>query len=71
MALTIDGPPWGSYVDDDEAYVRGQAMSLGSGLLGGWSGVGSGGFFDSHKAIEEEEDERRELHHLQQAAPHL
>jgi hypothetical protein len=42
---TMDGPPWGQYVDPDEAYVRGQTASVGSGLLGGWSESNLGGPF--------------------------
>lgn len=38
-----EGPPWGGTVDPDEAYLRGQAGSAGSGLLGGWSQAGYGG----------------------------
>jgi hypothetical protein len=41
----LDGPPWDQFVDDDESYVRGQAGSLGSGSLGGWSQANLGGFF--------------------------
>jgi hypothetical protein len=41
----LDGPPWDQFVDEDEAYVRGQAGSLGSGSLGGWSQANLGGFF--------------------------
>jgi hypothetical protein len=44
--VVMDGPPWGGYVDAEEAYVRGQAASTGSGALGGWGAVGDGGFFD-------------------------
>jgi len=33
----LDGPPWGNNVDPEEAYLRGQAGSAGSGLLGGQS----------------------------------
>ena len=40
-----EGPPWGATVDPDEAYLRGQAGSVGSGLLGGWSQAAYGGAF--------------------------
>jgi hypothetical protein len=39
----LDGPPWGTNVDPDEAYLRGQAGSAGSGLLGGLSQAWYGG----------------------------
>jgi len=55
----MDGPPWGAYVDPEEAYVRGQAASVGSGALGGWSSVGDGGSFDEH--AESEAEVRREV----------
>jgi hypothetical protein len=38
-----EGPPWGNTVDPDEAYVRGQAGSAGSGLIGGLSQAWYGG----------------------------
>jgi hypothetical protein len=43
--LVLDGPPWCGFVDADEAYLRGQARSVGSGALGGWAASTSGGFF--------------------------
>ena len=48
---TLDGPPWGSYIDPDEAYLRGQTASVGSGLLGGWSQSGFGGSVDAGREI--------------------
>jgi hypothetical protein len=33
--MVWDGPPWCQFVDEDEAYLRGQFGSLGSGLLSG------------------------------------
>jgi hypothetical protein len=45
---------WGSCVDPDEAYVRGQARSLGSGLLGGWSEAAFGGSLDAPHGDEDE-----------------
>ena len=38
------GPPWGSYVDPEIAYIRGQLGSVGSGALGGRSFSEDGGF---------------------------
>lgn len=38
------GPPWGSYVDPEIAYIRGQLGSVGSGALGGRSYSEDGGF---------------------------
>ena len=38
------GPPWGSYVDPELAYIRGQLGSVGSGALGGRSYSEDGGF---------------------------
>ena len=43
--LVLDGPPWDQYVDEDEAYVKGQAGALGSGAIGGWSQANLGGYF--------------------------
>jgi hypothetical protein len=43
----MDGPPWCGVVDPEEAYFRGMARSMGSGLLGGWSCATSGGSFVS------------------------
>jgi len=59
----LDGPPWGSYVDEDDAYVRGQAHSLGSGLLGGWSFDAYGGSL-SEAPSQTEIDARAEVHRL-------
>jgi hypothetical protein len=45
--LALEGPPWGEFVDEDEAFVREQGGSMGSGLLGGWSAANLGGYFIS------------------------
>jgi hypothetical protein len=58
----LEGPPWDTYVDADEAYVRKQAGSMGSGLLGGWSQATSGGSFGSY--ADEEDDVRRTVAEL-------
>jgi hypothetical protein len=50
----LDGPPWMTYVDPDEAYLRGQAGSVGSGLLGGWSQATLGGSFGAREGTEAE-----------------
>ncbi len=50
----LDGPPWMTYVDPDEAYLRGQAGSVGSGLLGGWGQATLGGSFDVRQGTEAE-----------------
>jgi hypothetical protein len=39
-------PPYGAYRGRYSDYELAQTGSLGSGLLGGWSAVGSGGSFD-------------------------
>jgi hypothetical protein len=44
--VTLEGPPWGEYVDPDLAYIRGQIGNLGSGALGGRSYASLGGFLD-------------------------
>ena len=44
--VTLDGPPWGDYVDPDLAYIRGQIGNLGSGALGGRSCASLGGFLE-------------------------
>ena len=43
----LDGPPWGNQVDPDEAYLRGQAGSAGSGLLSGQSQAWYGGALET------------------------
>jgi hypothetical protein len=58
----FEGPPWDTYVDPDEAYVRKQAGSLGSGLLGGWSQATYGGSFGAREG--EEDDVRRAVAEL-------
>jgi hypothetical protein len=50
----LDGPPWMTYVDPDEVYLRGQAGSVGSGLLGGWSQATLGGSFGAREGNEAE-----------------
>jgi len=50
----LDGPPWVTYVDPDAEYVRRQAQSVGSGLLGGWSQVEYGGSFGARSGTEKE-----------------
>jgi len=50
----LDGPPWMTYIDADEAYLRGQAGSVGSGLLGGWSQATLGGCFGARLGNEAE-----------------
>jgi hypothetical protein len=52
--FVLDGPPWMTYVDTDEAYLRGQAGSVGSGLLGGWSQATLGGSFGAREGNEAE-----------------
>ncbi|HEY4394274.1 MAG TPA: hypothetical protein VGP64_09445 [Polyangia bacterium] len=44
------GPPWGSYVDPELAYIRGQLGSVGSGALGGRSFSDDGGFVTADPA---------------------
>jgi hypothetical protein len=39
-------PPYGAYRGRYSDYDLAQTGSMGSGQLGGWSAVGSGGFFD-------------------------
>jgi hypothetical protein len=59
--VVLDGPPWCGFVDPDEAYFRGQAASVGSGLLGGWDYATSGGFFEGRRARERAREVRQEL----------
>lgn len=49
-----EGPPWGSTVDPDEAYLRGQAGSAGSGLLGGQSQAWYGGAMETPTELQAE-----------------
>ena len=44
----LDGacPPWGAYPAAYSSYDLGQFNQTGSGLLGGWSLVTSGGYFE-------------------------
>lgn len=65
----LEGPPWDTYVDPDAAYVRKQAGSMGSGLLGGWSHATSGGSFGPR--ADEEDDVRRTVAELAGAPPDI
>ena len=65
----LEGPPWDTYVDTDEAYVRKQAGSMGSGLLGGWSQATSGGSFGVR--ADEEDDVRRTVAELAGDPPEI
>ncbi len=58
----FEGPPWDTCVDPDEAYVREQAGSLGSGVLGGWSQAAYGGSFGTYEG--EEDDVRKTVSKL-------
>jgi hypothetical protein len=49
-----EGPPWGNNVDPDEAYLRGQAGSAGSGLLGGQSQAWYGGAMETPRKLQAE-----------------
>ena len=53
--VVMSGPPWGSYVDPELAYIRGQLGSVGSGALGGRSCSDDGGF------VKADPEETREL----------
>jgi hypothetical protein len=46
------GPPWCEFVDEDEAYLRGQVGQVGSGLL-------SGADLPEHVVAEVEDEVRR------------
>ena len=59
---TLEAPPWDTFVDPDEDYVRKQAGSLGSGLLGGWSHATYGGSFGARAG--EEDDVRKQVAEL-------
>jgi hypothetical protein len=52
----VDGPPFGQFIDPDEAYVHSQGESLGSGALGGWSQANFGGFFSEEPSVEIREE---------------
>ena len=43
--------------DEDLEFLRTQAGSLGSGLLGGWSEMADGGMFDEGRRAEEVREE--------------
>jgi hypothetical protein len=49
-----EGPPWGTTVDPDEAYLRGQAGQAGSGLLSGQSQAWYGGAVETPKKLQAE-----------------
>src|SRR5262245_25934281 len=54
--------PYGAYRGYYTTYELGQYGSLGSGLLGGWSGADYGGFFDAPAPAQgEAESERKRL----------
>ena len=57
----LDGPPWGTCVDPDEAYLRGQAGQVGSGLLGGWGEGEFGGPVDARPRARTEDEVREEV----------
>jgi hypothetical protein len=65
--VVLEGPPFGQFVDPDEAYVRAQGESLGSGLLGGWSQANLGGFFEEQPSKEIREEIRGEIRRLVRA----
>ena len=71
---TLDGPPWGEYVDPDEAFLRGQIASVGSGLLGGWTQSNLGGPFGGGDAqavaevLEDIKQARRDLQRRREEA---
>jgi hypothetical protein len=50
--MVLAGPPWCHYIDDDEAYLRGQLGQVGSGLL-------SGAELPEHVVAEIREEARR------------
>ena len=50
----LEGPPWGRYVDPDEAYLRGQTRQAGSGLLGGLGQAWYGGAVETRHELEDE-----------------
>jgi hypothetical protein len=62
MRDQLDGPPWGTNVDPDEAYLRGQAGSTGSGLLGGVAQAWFGGAVETTRGPQAEV--RRTIHEL-------
>jgi hypothetical protein len=64
----FEGPPWDTCVDPDEAYVRKQAGSMGSGLLGGWSHAAYGGSLGAHER--QEDDVRKTVAKLVAAREH-
>ena len=66
--VVLDGPPWCGFVDPEEAYLRGQALQLGSGALGGWGVATSGGSFTEN--VRREQEVRDELRR-QPAQPNL
>ena len=79
MATTtmLDGPPWGQYVESDEAYLRGQGGSAGSGALAGWGSANFGGPFANadrdpmSEVMREIKELRREMERRGHAEPYV
>lgn len=61
----LEGPPWVQLVDEDAAYIREQAASLGSGLLEGWCQANLGGAVEEGPVVAEI---REEIRRIRQAA---
>ena len=53
--------PAATLTAEDRSYLRGQAGSAGSGLLGGWSQSAFGGWFEEGPAVDEVRAELRRL----------
>ena len=47
-------PPYGAYRGHYGSYATAQYGSLGSGRMGGWTGVGLGGSFDDARELNPE-----------------
>ena len=47
-------PPYGAYRGHYGSYAMAQYGSLGSGRMGGWTGVGLGGSFDDARELNPE-----------------
>lgn len=63
----LEGPPWGAYQKEELAYARGQAGTVGSGLLGGTAFGGYGGaVVDEDRATHDEV--RAELKRMREVA---
>lgn len=67
MAESERGP--GKLSAEDLEYLRSQAGSAGSGLLGGWSEVEYGGWFDEGRRAEEVQAELAPLRALTSTSP--